>query len=157
MAFPPELERNLETSVRQARLVAFTCCFLAPVTYIASFGSQVLRGHWQLYLAGFGSLPWSDTRLPGSLAVALGALALAFLLPPKTGRLKGGSASLATLRGRNLLTCGLLVGSAAAGLFLGTRLGPPVASLCLCLFLAPMVAGWFVFPTAKRWRGMLEV
>ena len=127
MALPPVPDRDLETAVRQARLVAFTCCYLAPAMYVLSFASQVLRGRWQLFFAGFGQLPWADPRVPGALAAAAAALALAFILPARPG----GGATLARLRGRNLLTCGLLVLVAAAGLYLGVKIGPPAASLSL--------------------------
>jgi hypothetical protein len=150
MSYTPDPQRAFDTSLRQARLVAFACCFMAPATYVVSFASQVLRGQWRLYLDGFSRLPWSDPRVPGCLALSLGALALALLLPPRLGR-----ASLAALRGRNLLGCALLVSSAASGLFLGTRIGPPAASLCLCLFLAPMAGGLLLFPTGRRWRAVL--
>ena len=150
MAYTPDPQRAFDTSLRQARLVAFACCFLAPATYVVSYGTQVLRGQWRLYLEGFGRLPWADSRVSTCLALSLGALALALLVPPRMGR------SLAALRGRNLLACALLVSSAASGLFLGTRIGPPAASLCLCLFLAPMGGGLAVFPTTQRWRAALE-
>jgi hypothetical protein len=128
---------------------------MAPATYVVSFASQVLRGRWPLYLGGFSQLPWGDPRVSGCLALSLGALALAFLLPPRIGRGTHGGPTLAALRGRNLLGCALLVTSAASGLFLGTRIGPPAASLCLGLFLAPMAAGAALFPTAARWRQAL--
>ena len=118
MATPPDPQRELDQTVRQARLVAFTCCFLAPIMYTYSFGTSVLHGRWQLFFAGFAGLPWADPRVPGSLAAAAVAMTLALLLPPRLGRLDGGLA-LNTLRLRNLLCCALLV--AVLGLFLGRQ------------------------------------
>jgi hypothetical protein len=147
--------RAFATSLRQARLVAFVCAFVAPATYLASFASQVLHGNWHLYFTSAGPLPWDDPRLTGALALSLGAMALAFLLPPRLGRRVDGKLPLSVLRGRNLVVCALLVAAAAAGLFLGTRIGPPAANLCLSLFLAPMAVGVALFPTEKRWRAEL--
>jgi len=155
MAFAPDLERDLETALRQARLVAFTCCYLAPAMYILTFGSQVLRGRWQLFLGGFSQLPWADPRLPGALACAGAALALAVLLPPRLGRAQPGRPGLAVLRGRNLAACGLLVVVAVAGLYLGVKLGPPAASTSLVLFLVPVIRGFASFPSGARWRAAL--
>jgi len=156
MTLPPDLERDLQTSVRQARLVALTCCYIAPAMYLLSVGSSALRGRWRLFLGGFGQLPWADPRVPGALALAAAALLLAWLLPPRLGRRARGRAALGALRGRNLLTCALLVLVAVSGLFLGVKLGPPAASLSLVLFLAPMAAGLARFPGTARWRQALE-
>jgi hypothetical protein len=154
MATPPDPQRELDQTVRQARLVAFTCCFLAPIMYTYSFGTSVLHGRWQLFFAGFAGLPWADPRVPGSLAAAAVAMTLALLLPPRLGRLDGGSA-LNTLRLRNLLCCALLVAVAVSGLFLGVKIGPPAASASLILFLAPMVRGLLDFPSQARWRKVI--
>ena len=51
----------------------------------------------------------------------------------------------------------LLVAVAICGLVLGVKIGPPAASLSLVLFLAPMVRGWFVFPSEARWRRAMAV
>ena len=152
MTFSPDLERELRQSVRQARLVAFTCCYVGPAMYILSLGSQVLRGRWELFLSGFGRLPWGDPRVPGSLAVAVVAMALALVLPQRLGRTGQGRTSLGTLKARNLLASALLVAVAISGLYLGVKIGPPAASLSLVTFLAPMVRGWFIFPAEARWR-----
>ena len=155
MAFSPDLERELNKSVRQARLVASTCCFIAPIMYFACIGTQALRGQWRLFLGGFGRLPWADPRVPGALAAAAVALALSVLLPARLGRLDEPRQALGTLRGRNLATSGLLVAVAICGLFLGMKLGPPAATLSLCLFLATMARGWFVFPSEANWRAVM--
>jgi len=152
MPFSPDLERDLNKSVRQARLVASTCCFIAPIMYIVSIGNQALRGHWALFLGGFSRLPFSDHRVPGALAVAAVALALAVTLPERLGRFSDPRSTLGVLRARNLLSSFLLVGVAVSGLFLGMKIGPPAASLSLVLFLAPMARGWLVFPSETRWR-----
>ena len=155
MPLSPDLERELRQSVRQARLVAFTCCYVGPAMYILSLGSQALRGRWELFLAGFGRLPWGDPRVPGALAAASVAMALALVLPPRLGRLGDARATLGVLKARNLLSSALLVAVAICGLVLGVKIGPPAASLSLVLFLAPMVRGWFVFPSESRWRQTL--
>jgi hypothetical protein len=152
MAFPPELERELRQSVRQARMVAFVCCFVAPAMYLISLGSQALRGHWELFLGGFGRLPWADPRVPAALSGAGLALILALVLPDRLGRLDEPRAALGTLKARNLVSCALLVAVAVGGLYLGVKLGPPAASLSLVLCLAPVARGWFVFPREDRWR-----
>ena len=135
MPFSPDLERDLNKSVRQARLVASTCCFIAPIMYIVSIGNQALRGHWALFLGGFSRLPFSDHRVPGALAVAAVALALAVTLPERLGRFSDPRSTLGVLRARNLLSSFLLVGVAVSD-----------------LFLAPMARGWLVFPSETRWR-----
>ena len=155
MSFSPDLERELRQSVRQARMVAFTCCFVAPAMYIISLGSQALRGHWLLFLAGFGHLPWADPRVPGTVAGAALALGLGLVLPQRMGRTGEARATLGALKARNLLSSALLVAVAVCGLFLGVKLGPPAASLSLVLFLVPMVRGWFIFPSESRWRQIL--
>ena len=66
MPFQPDPERELKQAVRQARLVAATCCFIAPIMYLLTLGTQAFQGRWGLFLAGFGQLPWADSRLPGA-------------------------------------------------------------------------------------------
>jgi len=153
MPFPPDLERELAKSVRQARLVAATCGFIAPVMYLMSIGTQALRGHWALFLGGFGRLPWADPRVPGALAAAALAMGLALVLPRRLDR---GKASMGALRGRNLMSCALLVCVAVCGLYLGMKLGPPAASLSLVLCLLPMVRTVFIFPSEAGWRARLN-
>ena len=155
MPFPPDLERELRQSVRQARLVAATCCFIAPIMYLLTLGTQAFHGRWAQFLAGFGQVPWTDPRVPGALAVAAVAMALAVVLPARLGRMTPPGSALAALRGRNLLSSALLVAVAVSGLFLGVKLGPPAGSLSLILILAPMARGWFVFPRAARWRAAM--
>ena len=156
MSFPPDLERELKQSVRQARLVAATCCFIAPLMYILCLGTQAYRGSWALFLGGFGQLPWTDHRVPGALAAAAVALVLALAVPGRLGRLDTPRSALAALRARNLLSSALLVAVAVCGLFVGVKLGPPAASLSLVLILAPMVRGWFVLPREARWRAVIS-
>jgi hypothetical protein len=156
MSFSPDLERELRQSVRQARMVAFTCCFVAPAMYIITLGSQAFRGHWQLFLAGFGRLPWSQPRVPGAVAAAALAMALALVLPQRLGQTGEPRAALGALKARNLVSSALLVAVAVCGLFLGVKIGPPAASLSLVLFLLPMVRGWFVFPGESRWRAVMS-
>jgi hypothetical protein len=155
MTYSPAFERELRQSARQARMVAFTCCFVAPAMYIITLGSQAFRGQWHLFLGGFGRLPWADPRVPGALAVAVLALSLALVLPPRLGRAGDDRATLGALKARNLLSSALLVAVAVCGLFLGVKIGPPAASLSLVLFLATMVRGWFVLPSESRWRQAL--
>ena len=152
MTFGSELERELRQAVRQARLVAFTCCFAAPAMYLISVGSQALGGRWERFLDGFGRLPWSDPRVPWAVAAALLAFALSLVLPGRLGHPRDSRSALAVLRARNLARSALLAAVAVCGLYLGFKLGPPAASLCLVLCLAPMARGFFVFPTESRWR-----
>jgi len=156
MPLLPDLERELKQSVRQARLVLFTCCFVAPAMYLVCVGSQALAGRWGLFLAGFGQLPWDDSRVPGSIAAACAALALSLLLPPRLGRLRDPHSTLGTLKARNLLTSALLAAMAVCGLYVGVKVGPPAASLSLALCLAPMARACFLFPTEAGWREALE-
>lgn len=151
-AFPPDLERELRQSVRQARMVSFTCAFVAPAMYIISLGSQVLRGRWRLFLASFADLPWDENLLRVSLAAACLTLALALILPPRLGRPRDPRAALGALKLRNLLTAALMAAVAIFGLYLGVKIGPPVASLSLVICLLPMVGGWAVLPSESRWR-----
>jgi hypothetical protein len=155
MSFPPDLERELRQSVRQARMVAFVCLYVAPAMYILSVGSQVLRSHWHLFFGGFSRLPWADPRVPGCVAGAGLALALALLVPPRLGRMDDPRSALGALKARNLLTAALMVAVAVCGLFLAVKIGPPAASLSLVLFLVPVVTGWSVFPSEARWRAAM--
>ena len=152
MEFPPDLERELRQSVRQARMVSFTCTFIAPAMYIISLGSQVLRGRWRLFLASFADLPWDENLLRVSLAAACLTLALALILPPRLGRPSSPRAALGTLKLRNLLTSALMAAVAVFGLYLGVKIGPPVAPLSLVICLLPMVGCWAVLPSESRWR-----
>jgi hypothetical protein len=152
MTLGPELERELRQAVRQARLVAFTCCFAAPAMYLISVGSQALGSRWERFLGGFGRLPWSDPRVPWTLAAALLAFVLSLVLPGRLGHPRDPRSALGVLRARNLVRSALLAVVAGCGLYLGFRLGPPAASLCLVLCLAPMARGLFVFPAEARWR-----
>jgi ABC-type spermidine/putrescine transport system permease subunit II len=152
MSLPPDLEREFHRSLRQARMVAMVCCFLAPLIYTYSFGAQKLQGRWLLFLAGFGGLDWRDHRVAGALATAVAALVLALVLPGRLGRMAGGRTSLSALRGRNLLTSALLLAVAISGLWLGMKVGEDAASLCLVLFLLPPLRGLQVFPSEPRWR-----
>jgi hypothetical protein len=155
MTFPPELERELRQSVRQARMVAFTCLYVAPAMYILSVGSQVLRSHWHLFLAGFSRLPWEDPRVPACITAASVALGLALILPPRLGRMRDPRSALGALKARNLLTAGLMVAVAVCGLFLAVKIGPPAATLSLVLFVLPMIGGWAVFPSEAGWRAAM--
>lgn len=155
MPFTPDMERELRQSVRQARLVAFTCCFVAPAMYLLSLGSQVLAGRWGGFLAGFGRLPWEDHRVSGSIAGACAALALALVLPPRLGRMSDPRSALGALKARNLLGSALLATMAVCGLYVGVKIGPPAASLSLALCLMPMVRACFVFPTEAGWRAAM--
>lgn len=155
MAFPPDLERELKQSVRQARMVAFVCCFLAPAMYLLTIGSQAYGSRWGLFLTGFGRLPWADPRVPGLIAAAGLALVLSLILPPRLGRLGDPGSALGALKLRNLASAALLAGNAMCGLYLGIKLGPPAASLCLALCLITMIRGWFVFPREARWRAAM--
>jgi hypothetical protein len=155
MAFPPELERELRQSVRQARMVAFVCCFLAPAMYLLTIGSQAYGSRWGLFLTGFGRLPWADPRVPWLLAGACMALALALVLPPRLGRPLDPGSALGALKLRNLVSAALLAGNAMCGLYLGIKIGPPAASLCLSLCLITMIRGCFVFPSEARWRAAM--
>jgi hypothetical protein len=156
MTLSPEQERELRQSVRQGRLVAFTCCFVAPAMYLVSLDSQVLRGHWMLFLSGFSRLPWDDPRVPWSIAGAFLALALSLILPQRLGHMRDPRSALGTLKGRNLLTVALLAAMAICGLYLGVKIGPPAASASLALCLIPAARGLFVFPTEARWRALLN-
>jgi len=155
MAFPPELERELRQSVRQARMVAFTCGFVAPAMYIISLGSQVLRGRWRLFLAGFADLPWADPQVRVAMAAACLTLALALILPPRLGRPRSPRSALATLKVRNLVGSALMAVVAVFGLRLCVQIGPPVASLSLAICLMPMVGCWAVLPAESRWRDIM--
>ena len=155
MPFSPDLERDLRQSVRQARLVAFTCCYVAPAMYLLTLGSQVLGGRWGRFLIGFDRLPWGDHRVSASIAAACMALALSLVLPPRLGRMSDPRTALGALRARNLLASALLAAMAVCGLFLGVKLGPPAASLSLVLCLAPMARAAFVLPTEGRWRATM--
>ena len=46
-------------------------------------GSQVLHGHWEQFLGGFGRLPWGDPRVPRALGAAALALVLALGVVPR--------------------------------------------------------------------------
>jgi len=156
MTYTPDPERELKLAVRQARLVALTCGFLAPVMYLFSLGTQALGGRWGLFLTGFGRLPWADRRVPALLVTALLALALSVLLPPRLGRMDSPRAALGTLKLRNLVTSGLLAATAMCGLYLGIKLGPPAASSTLVLCLAAMIRCAFILPSEARWRAQLS-
>jgi len=148
----PDLERPLRTAFRQSRMVAFVCGFVAPAMYLLTLGSQVLHGRWELFLGGFARLPWGDPRVPGFLGAAGLALALALGVVPRLFRPRTPEAALGALRTRNLLASGLLAATAACGLALGVKLGPPAASLSLALCLAAMAGAWSAFPRERRWR-----
>jgi hypothetical protein len=152
MSFSPDLERELRQGVRQARMVAFVCMFAAPAMYLVCLYSQVLRGRWQLFLGGFNRIPWADRRVPVALGVAILALALAVILPPRLGRTDQPRAALGVLKARNLVGSGLMVAVAICGLYLGVKIGPPAASLSLVLCLVPPLRGWSVFPSEAGWR-----
>ncbi len=152
MALAPEQERELRLAVRQARLVAFTCCFAAPAMYLISVGSQALGGRWQWFLVGFARVPWNDHRVPWAVAAASLAFALSLVLPGRLGRMGDPRAALGALRARNLARSALLAAVAVCGLYLGIKLGPPAASVCLALCLVPMARGFYVFPSESRWR-----
>jgi hypothetical protein len=157
MAFEPDLERELRQSVRQARMMALTCLFVAPVMYTICLGSQVLRSHWELFLAGFSQMPWDDPQARSAIAVASLALFLALILPPRLGRPRDPRSALGVLKGRNLLTCALMVVLAVSGLYLGVKIGPPAASLSLAMFLVTMLGGWSVFPSEAHWRSVMAL
>ena len=156
MPFPPELERVLRQSVRQARMVAFVCCFLAPAMYLLTIGSQAYGSRWGLFLTGFGRLPWADPRVPWLVAAACVALALSLVLPPRLGRMGDPGSALAALKLRNLARAALLAGNAMCGLYLGIKLGPPAASSTLVLCLAAMIRCAFILPSEARWRTQLS-
>jgi hypothetical protein len=155
MAFEPDLERELRQSVRQARMVALTCMFVAPAMYTICLGSQVLRSHWELFLAGFSQMPWDDPQARGAIAAASVALFLALILPQRLGRPHDPRSALGLLKARNLLTCALMVALAVCGLYLGVKIGPPAASLSLAMFLLTMLGGCSVFPSEAQWRSVM--
>ena len=133
-------------------MVSFTCGFVAPAMYIISLGSQVLRGRWSLFLAGFADLPWEEPLVRACLVAACLTLVLALVLPPRLGQPRDSRAALGTLKLRNLLTAALMAAVAIFGLYLGVKIGPPVASLSLLICLLPMVGCWAVLPSESRWR-----
>ncbi|GEM_PF-1628104 len=156
MTFTSELERELHQSVRQARMVAFTCCFLAPAMYVLTLGSQAYGSRWDLFLRGFGRLPWDDLRVSRLIAAAFLALALSLFLPPHVGHMRDPHSALGTLRVRNLICSALLAAIAVCGLYLGVKIGPPAASLTLALCLVPMARACFIFPREARWRAAMN-
>jgi hypothetical protein len=151
----PDLERPLRIAFRQARMVAFVCGFVAPAMYLLTLGSQVLHGHWEQFLGGFGRLPWGDPRVPRALGAAALALVLALGVVPRLFRPQGPESALGVLRARNLLASALLAAAAVCGLWLGVKIGPPAASLSLALCLAAMAGACAVFPRERRWREAL--
>jgi hypothetical protein len=157
MNFSPELERQLRQSVRQGRMVAVTCCFVAPAMYAISLVSQALRGRWGALLDGFGRLPWDEPRVRLLLAAAGLAMILALGVVPRLGRLPDAGSALGVLRARNLLRSALLAGVAVCGLVLGIRIGPPAASLSLVLFLGAAAGGAAVFPSERHWREVMTL
>jgi hypothetical protein len=157
MEFPPELERDLRQGIRQARMVNFSCCFVAPAMYLICLCSSVLGGQWGRFLAGFGLLRWDDPLVKGLEMGAGAVLILALVLPPRLGHLRDSRGALAVLKMRNLASSALVAGIAVCGLVLGVRIGPSAASLSLIICAVAMVAGLAVFPRERRWREVMTI
>jgi uncharacterized membrane protein YphA (DoxX/SURF4 family) len=139
-------------ALRQARFTMLTCALAAPALYAGAIATQSLGGRWERFLQGFDRIPWHHPKLPWIAALAVTTFATALLLPP---RLQA-SSPLSTLRLRNLLTAVFLLVTAICGLYLGMKTGPASAPLAMLLLLGPATAGLLLFPTAARWRRVLE-
>lgn len=151
-------EQELKATLRVTRILAFALCYASPVLYALVYGIAVLRNQWNLFLQGFGSVPWANPLVLGLLMASVTTLVGAFVLPDilLRAQLRMKLPPLPALRTRSLIAFAMLEVVAIHGLVMGFVIGPPVASLTLALLLVPPAACPLLLGSEEQWRERLR-
>jgi len=126
-------ERELQSALKVARILALAMGFGGPAAYFVVYGLAVLEGHWERFFLGLADVPWQNPVVLALLVVSIGTLAGAFLLPALLGASQAHLPPLAALRTRSIISYALLEAVSIYGLVLGFVAGPSAASLSLLL------------------------